>query len=568
MFSRQHLDSPPPQSQFRRPWSPDPYDPYPSVNRNGNNNPETYFSEENTYDLHQEYPQYPQQQYQHHSDASVEALDLADYARTLRPHHPETQPRPPSLVSRGDTLSSTSSPTHRPFSLPPPSRQSPYSSRNALPASHRSHNYPYLTEPDIVTSPDSEHDISQFPAWSRSWYDSGGIPLSPPDIYTPLPASVFDPRRKSGGLFDPTMTAKRAQQFDSDLYPASYGHESTRDLLPWSSDPPEYGPSIDDNLKAERIRMLEREFGPNAKPGHQGSKSGDFLDENGKPLVGTVDDKGNLVTKSPGKRVAARVLQIICAIAAAIPSIYAAAFMKANPAAPPAGTLAAYVLYVTSVITLFALLFVFMVYPCCIRRNKRSGAKGANPLANGMMVLPVQGLPGGKKNKKGGKGKKGKGNMPGGDVQVNLIVDPNIFGGNRDDEEEEDEEDDAWDWEGSSAPGGWGRSSNGAGAKKKQKRAKRRSVFVGLAMEEEWKKARSLAKKIMAFDMFGILLWGTVFVIILLGKRCPIGGFNGWCNAYNVSSAAACLLCIFFGLSVFFDIQDLHMSKASPRTRT
>ena len=40
------------------------------------------------------------------------------------------------------------------------------------------------------------------------------------------------------------------------------------------------------------------------------------------------------------------------------------------------------------------------------------------------MVLPVQGLPGGKPHKKG---KKGKGAQQGG-VQVNLIVDPSMFG--------------------------------------------------------------------------------------------------------------------------------------------
>jgi len=363
--------------------------------------------------------------------------------------------------------------------------------------------------------------------------------------------------------------------YDTDpMYAPSYGHESTRDLLPWSSDPPEYGPSIDDNLKAERIRMLEREFGPNARSSKNPSKNDDFLDENGKPLVGTVDSKGNLVTGGPKKRTMTRVMQILCAMLAAIPSIYAAALIKSSPAAPPAGTLAAYVLYVFSVVTVLALLFVFMIYPCCIRRTKRSSASGgANPLANGMMVLPVQGLPGGKKNKKakGGKGKKGKGaHMGGGDVQVNLIVDPNIFGGNRDEEDEEEEEEDedgTWDWERSSVPGGWSSSSN-AGVKKKRKRAKRRSVFVGLAMEEDWKKARSFIKKIMAFDILGLIIWGAVFVIILLGKRCGIGEYNGWCNAYNVSSAAACLLCFLFGLSAFFDIKDLHTSKASPRTRT
>ncbi|PFH51745.1 hypothetical protein AMATHDRAFT_112885, partial [Amanita thiersii Skay4041] len=96
---------------------------------------------------------------------------------------------------------------------------------------------------------------------------------------------------------------------------------------------------------------------------------------------------------------------------------------------------------------------------------------------------------------------------------------------------------------------------------------KRRSVFAGLAMEQEWKHARAWAKKIMVVDVVGMVLWGAMFVFILIGKRCPSGGFAGWCNAYNVSSAAGCLLCIGFGVNVFLDIKDLHASKDNPRTR-
>jgi hypothetical protein len=39
------------------------------------------------------------------------------------------------------------------------------------------------------------------------------------------------------------------------------------------------------------------------------------------------------------------------------------------------------------------------------------------------------------------------------------------------------------------------------------------------------------------------------------------------CNAYNVSTASACLLAVLFGVSLFFDVQDLFASKQSPRTR-
>lgn len=108
------------------------------------------------------------------------------------------------------------------------------------------------------------------------------------------------------------------------MYTSSYGHESAREFLPWSSDPPEYGASIDDNLKAERIRMLEREFGSNARSNKNSAQDNDFLDENGKPLIGTVDNKGNLVTQGPKKRALTRVMQILFAMLAAIPSIYAA----------------------------------------------------------------------------------------------------------------------------------------------------------------------------------------------------------------------------------------------------
>jgi hypothetical protein len=117
------------------------------------------------------------------SDASVEALDLADYAQALRTrqsddlailtrsldHFPPASHipagwtsrdtlSPPSLISRGPTLSSTT-PSTRPFSLPShsaPQRVSFY--------------HPKPRIKDSQSHIPSEIDISQFPAWSRSWY--------------------------------------------------------------------------------------------------------------------------------------------------------------------------------------------------------------------------------------------------------------------------------------------------------------------------------------------------------------------------------------------------------------
>ncbi|KAJ7097788.1 hypothetical protein B0H15DRAFT_901569 [Mycena belliarum] len=612
MYSDPRLDTPPPQSQFRRPWSPDPYDPLPSTrnNRNPRQYHEPYFQglqyapdeqdfQPNGYD----YPEYTSAPRRREaSEVSVEALDLADYAMTLRarqadpfqghygrdmypPSPPANRPlavRPPSVVSRMDTLSSN---THasssrgrrqarRPFSLPPPSIHSHSSHpHSSSPRSANSHNYPYLHNPSLPPrqaphSSEPDIDTAHFPAWSRNWYNNKPkpAPASAPDIYTALPPSSWNSKRSP---FDPGNTLRSDafpqsyDAYDPYLHPSSsLGYDSSRDLLPWSSEPPEYGPTIDASLKEERIRMLEREFGPNAK-GKGPAANGDFMDENGKPLVGTVDSKGKLVTKGPRKRMALRITQILLSLAAAIPSIYAALTIKPKDKPPPSGSAAAYILYIFSVLTVFLLLYLFAFRPCCCAGKRKKVGPGGNPLSNGMMVLPVSGLPGGKKAKgKGGKrgGKRGNNGMPG-DVQVNLIVDSNAFGGGRPDDDDDSEEDDD---EGSSVPG----SYDPASARRKRRRVKRRSVFAGLAMEEDWKRARTWAKKITAIDVFGILLWGATFIYILIGKRCPSGSSEGWCNAFNVSTAAACLLCVSFGVGIFFDVQDLASSKASPRTRS
>jgi hypothetical protein len=125
-------------------------------------------------------------------------------------------------------------------------------------------------------------------------------------------------------------------------------------------------------------------------------------------------------------------------------------------------------------------------------------------------VLPVQGLPGDKAKKK--KGKKGKQEQ--GDVQVNLIVDPTMFGSLRPDDEENanlDEQSSSY-----SQTGGSGRP-------------KRRTIFEGLAIEEEWKAARKELKQSLFLDTVCFFLWSVEFVWTLMRERCPPGSFNGWC---------------------------------------
>ncbi|KAI0026583.1 hypothetical protein K488DRAFT_65864 [Vararia minispora EC-137] len=96
---------------------------------------------------------------------------------------------------------------------------------------------------------------------------------------------------------------------------------------------------------------------------------------------------------------------------------------------------------------------------------------------------------------------------------------------------------------------------------------KRRGVFEGLAMERSWRAARRERKWMLVFDIASLVLWAAEFCWVVIGDKCPPGAFNGWCNAFNVATAAACILAFVYALSIFFDVKDLHQSSVSPRTR-
>ena len=162
---------------------------------------------------------------------------------------------------------------------------------------------------------------------------------------------------------------------------------------------------------------------------------------------------------------------------------------------------------------------MFLIYPsCCARRKRKALETPFTQGPAGMMVLPVSGAHGDKKKKK----KKGKNGKDGGEgVQVNLIVDPRMFGNNLHDEEEDEDMSETE----SSVPGtypGSGRSRS------RRQRHIRRSVFDGLALEAQWKHARKMLKWGMLVDIVMLIAWGAEFVYILIGQRCPPGSFNGW----------------------------------------
>ncbi|KIO23430.1 hypothetical protein M407DRAFT_40515, partial [Tulasnella calospora MUT 4182] len=95
---------------------------------------------------------------------------------------------------------------------------------------------------------------------------------------------------------------------------------------------------------------------------------------------------------------------------------------------------------------------------------------------------------------------------------------------------------------------------------------RRRGIYQGLQLEQDWKAARKRLKWQIFVDIFLMIIWAAAAFYVLWGARCPPGGFEGWCNAYNVATAAAFLLSVTFGISTYFDIRDLFASKQSPRT--
>lgn len=92
---------------------------------------------------------------------------------------------------------------------------------------------------------------------------------------------------------------------------------SQRDLLPWSAaNAGNVEERLTEEVKAERLRMLEREFGD--------AEQDKTREEGPDGIVGSVDERGRLITAGPKKRVAVRVLQGLFACGTAVSGIYGA----------------------------------------------------------------------------------------------------------------------------------------------------------------------------------------------------------------------------------------------------
>lgn len=334
------------------------------------------------YDEYANYRSQARRQRREASDISVEALDLADYALTLRrpevaqndvysyatpqqpwmpvtsitPHprspnnhhrafsppslpypslaasNPPDRPfsalsrstmmAPPSLVSNGTTSHSSHTnttnpnyPLRRPFSLPADYNRGPaiFNSHSPPPPSARGVGTGRRIQLDTMEMdygvPNA--DVSSFPPWARKWYahetdTTKGVSPVAKGKRTELPRSPVEDEI-FGPYIPPSATAS---QRDLGLLPWAVGH---------TNDDPVQAAAIPDNVKEERIRMLEKEFGDRG-PG-RGSKQ---LHGESEHVIGSVDDKGHLVTAGPRRRTALRWLQAIVALGAAGSGIYGA----------------------------------------------------------------------------------------------------------------------------------------------------------------------------------------------------------------------------------------------------
>ena len=194
-------------------------------------------------------------------------------------------------------------------------------------------------------------------------------------------------------------------------------------------------------------------------------------------------------------------------------------FIKSPNPPQAAGKPPAFVLYIFSPVTFLAITYMYGLRPCLGRRKRARQANTTSPA--GMMVLPVTN-PMQAKKKKGKKGHKKGGAGEGGSVQVNLIVDPTMFGtkrgndalpGRYDTDEAEEEE-------GPLPADGTSRRKQGP---------PRRSFFQSMVMEEQWKYARRELRILTSFDAIMMVLWLGTFVFVLMGQRCPNEErYNGW----------------------------------------
>ncbi|KAJ1309487.1 hypothetical protein OPQ81_006262 [Rhizoctonia solani] len=238
---------------------------------------------------------------------------------------------------------------------------------------------------------------------------------------------------------------------------------------------------------------------------------------------GDINSDGKLISRGPRKRMAVRALEVLCSIGAVIACIYAFAVPKPNPAAPPASKPAVYLIVVLGFGTILVFAYIYIIRGLFgVGRNKD------DPYAHAM-ALPIS-------RHHAGKSRKDPKNQS--SVQVNL-VDPSNF-----------------------SPKGENNLTPGVPWSEQQ-------TSGGVFTSYEREKARLAARKglwwALGLDILGALAWGAAFVLAMVGPRCPVGGYSGWCDAFNGAVACSCIGCVLFIVSGVFVGQDLVSSRRTDR---
>ncbi|CAE6404731.1 unnamed protein product [Rhizoctonia solani] len=261
-------------------------------------------------------------------------------------------------------------------------------------------------------------------------------------------------------------------------------------------------------------------FSPDPSTENKGKKDWGVREEGER--AGDINSDGKLISNGPRIRMAVRALEVLCAIGAVVACIYAFAVPKPNPAAPPASRPAVYLIVVFGFVTIIVFAYIYI-----IRGLFGVGRSKDDPYAHAM-VLPIS------RHRLGGSNKSSKSQS---NVQVNLIVDPSATE------------------QGSNLTPGvpWSKQKTSGG------------VFTSYERE----KARLAARKglwwALGLDVVGALAWGAGFVLAMVGPRCPVGGYSGWCNAFNGAVACSCIGCVLFIVSGVLVGRDLVASRRSDR---
>ncbi|ETS61041.1 hypothetical protein PaG_04979 [Moesziomyces aphidis] len=379
-----------------------------------------------------------------------------------------------------------------------------------------------------------------FPNWSHTWY--GGHLSADGHAYTMVP-----PGSGQSGWESETISHHRPGYPGP---PGAYG-------------PYPYGrTATHDQVKEERIRMLEKEFGPKVK--HKGKGKGaddddddkdDDDDESEVVPIGGVNAKGRLVLPRRKTRITTRVLQCLVSLVAAGCGIGGFLAIHPQEKAPPSGTMPSFVLYGVSALSTIICLYLFTIKPCRSGRDAGGAPMGGGGAGNGMVIPIMAGGAGGKPGKGGMFGKKGKSAMQQG-TTVNLIVDPSLLGQRADESDSETDEDE---------------TLPGEERRRKKRRAKKRQklgMLGNMKLQARWRVARTSLKWDCAWDVVMCLLWGAAAVMALgVGKKCPSGTAEGWCTLYNSAIACAIVAALVGLVAIYCDIVGLRASRAPPKAR-